>query len=76
LVDQEISKEGAMIVLRYIEQPYTKGFPDTYVVDLKYTLTKDSLNLSVSVKNAGAKTFPFTMAVIPILTVMIYSIAL
>jgi len=61
LVDQKTTNEEAMVVLRYEEQKYAKGFPYTYIIDLKYTLTKDSLDLSISVKNTDNKTFPFTM---------------
>lgn len=61
LVEQKITNGEAMVILRYEEQKRTKGFPYTYTIDLKYTLTNDSLNLSVSVKNTDTKTFPFTM---------------
>lgn len=61
LVEQETTANGAFIMLRYIEEQNAQGFPFTYTIDLKYTLTKDSLNLSVSIKNIGTKAFPFTM---------------
>ena len=62
LVDQKITNNYAEVTLRYQEkQLHTKGFPYTYSIDLKYTLTSDSLNLNVTVKNTDTKAFPFTM---------------
>ena len=61
LVGQKTTNESAVVTHRYEEQTHAKGFPYIYSIELKYTLTKDSLNLSVSVKNTDTKTFPFTM---------------
>jgi len=61
LIDQNAAKEKAFVLLRYEETQYSKGFPYTYTIDLKYTLTKDQMDLSVVVKNTDTKTFPFTI---------------
>lgn len=61
LVEKKVTKEEASILLRYEEKEYTQGFPYNYRIDLKYTLTKHSLDLSVSVKNTDINQFPFTL---------------
>lgn len=61
LVEKKITQEQATVLLRYEEKEHTQGFPYIYIIDLKYTLTKHSLDLSVSVKNTDAKKFPFTL---------------
>jgi aldose 1-epimerase len=61
LVEKKAIKEEASVLLRYEEKGHTQGFLYTYKIDLKYTLTKQSLDLSVSVKNTDSKTFPFTI---------------
>jgi len=61
LVEKRATEEEAVVLLRYEEQIHTKGFPYTYCIDLKYTLTKEGLDLSVSIKNTDNKTFPFTV---------------
>lgn len=61
LVEQNSKEEEASVKLRYEEKKHTKGFPYTYIIELKYTLTSDNLSLSVTVKNTDTKTFPFTI---------------
>ena len=61
LIDQKTTKDEAMVKLKYDEQNYAKGFPYTYTVILKYILTKDSIDLNITVKNTDTKTFPFTI---------------
>jgi aldose 1-epimerase len=61
LVQQKITSQQADVLLRYEEQNHTIGFPYTYTIDLKYTLTKERLDLSVSVVNTDSKAFPFTI---------------
>lgn len=61
LVEKKATQEEAIVSLQYQEKGHTQGFPYTYRIDLKYTLTKHSLDLSVSVKNTDSKTFPFTI---------------
>ncbi len=61
LIDQKKSNKEVMVTLRYQEQKRAKGFPYTYTILLKYILTKDSIDLNVTVKNTDTKTFPFTI---------------
>ena len=68
LVEKKATKEEATVLIRYEEQTHTQGFPYTFRIDLKYTLTNRSLDLSVSVKNTDIKTFPFTLGWHPYFT--------
>ncbi|MFL1013345.1 aldose 1-epimerase [Flavisericum labens] len=68
LVAKKTIKDEAAVFLRYEEKEYVHGFPYTYRIDLKYTLTNRSLDLSVSVKNTDFKTFPFTIGWHPYFT--------
>ena len=61
IIDQKTTLEKAEVLLRYKELMHFIGFPFTYMIDLTYILTKDSLDLNVTVKNTDTKTFPFTI---------------
>ncbi|MFO7672551.1 MAG: aldose 1-epimerase [Lutibacter sp.] len=61
IIDQKTTSEKAEVLLRYEELAHSKGFPFTYRIDLTYILSKDSLELNVTVKNTDTKKFPFTM---------------
>lgn len=61
IIDQKTTHEKAEVLLRYEETSLSKGFPYTYSIDLTYILTKDSLDVKVTVKNSDTKTFPFTI---------------
>ena len=68
LVEKKVAQEVASVLLRYEEQNYTQGFPYTYIIDLKCTLTKYSLSLTMTVKNTDTKEFPFTLGWHPYFT--------
>ncbi|MFZ3274059.1 MAG: aldose 1-epimerase [Lutibacter sp.] len=61
IIDQKTTPEKAEVVLRHEELMHFIGFPFTYTIDLTYILTKDSIELNVTVKNTDTKTFPFTI---------------
>ncbi|MFZ2284728.1 MAG: aldose 1-epimerase [Lutibacter sp.] len=61
IIDQKTTLEKAEVLLRHEERSPVEGFPFTYMIDLTYILTKDSLELNVTVKNTDTKTFPFTI---------------
>lgn len=61
IIDQKTTPEKAEVLLRYEELAHSKGFPFTYMIDLMYVLTKDSLALNATVKNTDTKTFPLTI---------------
>jgi aldose 1-epimerase len=54
-------KDYASVVLSYTETKHSVGFPYTYIIQLKYTLTQSTLKLGVDIKNTDSKTFPFTL---------------
>lgn len=58
---QETSSDFAKITLSYKELQKTNGFPYTYTIVLTYTLTKSSLNLSLTIKNDDNEAFPFNV---------------
>lgn len=61
IIDQKTTDAYASIKLIYEENEHSEGFPYTYSIQLHYTLTTDSLNLNVTVKNTDSKAFPFTL---------------
>ncbi|MDT8417463.1 MAG: aldose 1-epimerase [Lutibacter sp.] len=61
IINQKSTPEKAEVLLRFEELMHYKGFPFTYTIDLMYILTKDSLDLNITVKNTDTKTFPFTI---------------
>ncbi|KUO67201.1 MAG: hypothetical protein APF83_13880 [Lutibacter sp. BRH_c52] len=61
LINQKTTPEKAEVLLSYEEFEQFEGFPFTYTIDLKYILTKNSLDVIVYVKNTDTKTFPFTI---------------
>ncbi|MDP2069008.1 MAG: aldose 1-epimerase [Lutibacter sp.] len=61
LISQKTTPEKAEVLLSYEEFEQFEGFPFTYAIDLKYILTKNSLDVIVSIKNTDTKTFPFTI---------------
>ena len=58
---QDVSEAHAEIVLGYIEQNKSIGFPFTYNIEVTYKFHEDNLNLSLLVKNTDTSTFPFTI---------------
>jgi len=61
VIDKEVSATNAKITLEYNENLRNDGFPYTYSIQVTYTFTNDGLDLSVTVRNTDAKTFPFTL---------------
>ncbi|AUS04008.1 aldose 1-epimerase [Tamlana carrageenivorans] len=59
--DTEVSKHKASVVLKFKEDNESNGFPYTYQIQLKYTISHQGLNLDFSVKNTSSKIFPFTV---------------
>lgn len=57
----ETKEDCAVVVLCYNENKYADGFPYTYTIQLKYTLTHNVLNMAVEIKNTDSKAFPFTL---------------
>jgi len=68
VVKEQTTKTEASVVLEYQEKAHAKGFPYTYALQLKYTLTNDTLALQVTVKNTDTKPFPFTLGWHPYFT--------
>ncbi|WP_204344098.1 aldose 1-epimerase [Psychroserpens algicola] len=61
VLDKHASETEAIITLEYEELNESKGFPFTYIIQLKYTLNNHGLKLNVLVKNTDSKAFPFTL---------------
>lgn len=61
VTSQNADENSASITLEYNEPNKTDGFPYSYHIKLKYTLTTTNLDLNVTVKNTDTKAFPFTI---------------
>ncbi|MFB9057427.1 aldose 1-epimerase [Mariniflexile ostreae] len=61
IVEQKKSESGASVILQYIEEKESMGFPYKYIIQLEYTITEKDLSLKVSVTNTDTKAFPFTL---------------
>ncbi|GGK12081.1 aldose epimerase [Yeosuana aromativorans] len=61
LVEQKTTEENAIVKLLYNETKHSVGFPYTYSIQLIYTLTKNTIDLNVSIENTGTDGFPFTI---------------
>ncbi|MFD0988876.1 aldose 1-epimerase [Mariniflexile jejuense] len=59
--EQNATDTFASVTLIYVEKNESKGFPYTYTIHLKYTLTETGLDLKVLVTNTDTKPFPFTL---------------
>lgn len=53
--------DSATIILEYVENNESKGFPYTFSIQLKYVFKNDSISLSFDVNNTSSKAFPFTL---------------
>lgn len=61
VVSHSTTKDKAVVTLLYEEKSESIGFPFIYTIQLTYELTRDSLNLTVKVRNTSEKSFPFTL---------------
>lgn len=61
LVEQSTTEDTAEVSLEYLEHQPHLGFPFPYAIRLNYFITKTSISLSLSVKNIGKTSFPFTV---------------
>ncbi len=61
ILKQNTSETHAEIVLEYIEQNKSIGFPFTYNIEVTYKFYEDNLSLGLLVKNTDTSTFPFTI---------------
>lgn len=61
LKDQKTTEKWTSVTLEYDERNKIEGFPFTYKIQLKYKLSKKSLQLKVVVKNTDNTAFPFTL---------------
>lgn len=60
-IKQDVSETHAEIVLKYVEQNKSIGFPFTYNIEVTYKFYENSLSLTLLVKNTDTNTFPFTI---------------
>lgn len=61
LKEQNATDTFASVTLIYVEKNESNGFPFTYTIQLKYTLTETGLELKVLATNTDTKPFPFTL---------------
>jgi len=61
VLQTDAKEDSASVILCYNEAQEVVGFPYTYTIQLKYTITHKTLNLSVEINNTDSKTFPFTL---------------
>ncbi|TMM30585.1 aldose 1-epimerase [Polaribacter aestuariivivens] len=59
LVEQAEKNNAISVIIHFEEIEKAKGFPFLYQITLEYTLSNDSLQLKMSVKNNDTNTFPF-----------------
>lgn len=61
VVNQEATKEKAILKLQYIETTKKQGFPYTYTLELVYVFTNHQVSLELNVINNSSTSFPFTI---------------
>ena len=61
IVRQDTTETSASVTLVYHEKNTCKGFPYTYDIYIEYTLSENTLDLNVEIKNTDTKAFPFTL---------------
>ncbi len=61
LVKAITTPDFVKVTLSYQEEEKLKGFPFIYKILLTYTLTKNTISLSVKIKNRDTHSFPFTI---------------
>ncbi len=66
--DTKANEQSATVVLEYNETETAIGFPYTYCIQLRYTLSDANLELQMVVKNTDSKAFPFTLGWHPYFT--------
>jgi len=59
VVEKKSSSTQAEVKLAYTEKNKTQGFPYKYNIQLHYTLTIDTIDLTVTIKNNDIISFPF-----------------
>lgn len=58
---QSVHKNGAELILEYDYKQVEDGFPFPFKIQLKYTFSKNSVDLNVSVVNTSDVTIPYTI---------------
>ena len=61
IIDEKVTENSAKVTLEYIENIKTAGFPYTYLIQISYLFTKDTISLTINIKNTDTKVFPFTV---------------
>tara|TARA_R110002126_G_scaffold181187_4_gene330019 strand:- start:25038 stop:25931 length:894 start_codon:yes stop_codon:yes gene_type:complete len=61
LFEPETHKDNCSVTLNYIENNKSEGFPFKYIISLTYTLSSNSLQLKVTIKNIDNHSFPFIL---------------
>ena len=61
LFEKKISSNSCAVTVCYSEKNESAGFPYKYSIYLTYILSKENIELKVTVKNEDSKAFPFTL---------------
>lgn len=59
--EPETHADNCSVTLNYYENTRSTGFPFKYFISLTYTLTKEGLQLKVTVKNIDTSSFPYIL---------------
>ena len=60
-LEKELSSNNCSVTIYYSEEKGCRAFPYTYSIFLTYTLSKEKIELNVTIKNEDFKAFPFTL---------------
>ncbi|MCL6294833.1 aldose 1-epimerase [Jejuia spongiicola] len=61
LIKETTTSNFVEVTLSYQEEKKSKGFPFFYKISLIYTLSENSISLSVKIENTDTQSFPFTV---------------
>lgn len=58
---KELTSDSCSVAIYYSEEKGCEAFPYKYSIFLTYTLSKEKMELKVTIKNEDTKAFPFTL---------------
>ncbi|TVZ55988.1 aldose 1-epimerase [Lutibacter sp. Hel_I_33_5] len=61
VLKKEEHNDYAAVLLEYVENDKSQGFPFTYTIQIEYRCTQTELSVKINVKNTDDRVFPFTI---------------
>lgn len=61
LLEKLLSSNSCSVTIYYYEEKTCNAFPFKYSIFLTYTLSKEEIDVNVTIKNEDTKAFPFTL---------------